>query len=152
MAETALPQFTDDEYEESFDRQQRAADRRRRFTTSIDIYLVLTVGALVAIGLMMIWSTTFFWADPQSALFLQQARNAIFGLIIMLILGVVDYHIWRRLAIPIMAVVLIALVCVLILPGVKVVFGSKRAFFDGAVQPSGMAQLAVVIYMAAWLS
>jgi cell division protein FtsW len=83
---------------------------------------------------------------------MQQARNAILGLIIMLVLSVIDYHVWRRLAIPIMAIVLVALVCVLILPGVKVVFGSKRAFFDGAVQPSGMAQLAVVIYMAAWLS
>src|SRR5215475_13368554 len=142
MAETALPQFTDDEYEESFERQQRAADRRRRFTASIDIYLVLTVGVLVSIGLMMIWSTTFFWSDPQSALFMQQARNAIIGLVVMLVLGVIDYHIWRRLAIPLMAVVVILLLAVLLLPGVKAVFGSRRAFFDGAVQPSGLAQLA----------
>src|SRR5215813_7854763 len=152
VGESALPRFVDDEYDDGYLREQRAVERRRRFTSTIDIYLVLTVGVLVAIGLMMVWSTTFFWSDPQSALFVQQARNAFIGLIAMLIIGAIDYHIWRRLAIPFMAAVLIALCLVLILPGVKVVFGAKRAFFDGAVQPSEVAMVAVVVYMSAWLS
>ncbi|MEP7289407.1 MAG: hypothetical protein ABI947_26965, partial [Chloroflexota bacterium] len=94
MSNTTVPQFTD-EYDEGFAREQRVAERRRRFTATIDIYLVLTVGILVAIGLMMVWSTTFFWSEPQSALFLQQARNAGIGLLIMLIIGAIDYRIWR---------------------------------------------------------
>jgi cell division protein FtsW len=101
---------------------------------------------------MMVWSTTFYWADPQSALFLQQARNAFIGAILMLVIGTIDYHIWRRLAIPLMAVVIIALVGLLVLPGIRVVFGARRAYFDGAVQPSEIAMFATVIYMAAWLS
>src|SRR5262249_52288699 len=124
----------------------------RRFTATIDIYLVLTVGVLVAIGLMMVWSTTFFWSDPQSAIFAQQARNAVIGIILMVVLALIDYRVWRRLAIPVMGVVMVALFGLLILPGVKTVFGARRAYFDGAVQPSEIAMQVVIIYMAAWLS
>src|SRR5437899_56690 len=110
MAETILPPQFVDEYEEGLIREQRVAERRRRFTATIDMYLVLTVGILVAIGLMMVWSTTFYWADPQSALFLQQARNAAFGLVIMFVLSAIDYRLWRRLAIPLMGAVVLALI------------------------------------------
>ncbi len=155
MANTTFPQYVDDvpegEYDESFERQQRV-NERRRLTTSLDLYLVVAVGVLIAIGLMMVWSTTFYWSDPQAAIFLQQARNAGIGFVIMLVLGTIDYRIWRRLAIPLMGVVMAALLILLILPGIKVVFNAKRAYFDGAVQPSEAAIVAVIVYMAAWLS
>ncbi len=152
MADTTLPPQFVDEYEEGLIREQRVAERRRRFTATIDMYLLLTVGMLVAIGLMMVWSTTFFWSDPPSALFGQQARNAIIGLIVMFVLSAIDYRIWRRLAIPLMGAVVLALLGLLILPGVKTIFGAKRAFFDGAVQPNEISTMVVVIYMAAWLA
>lgn len=155
MADTVLPpQFVEDGYEDGLVDQveQQVVERRRRFATKIDTYLVLTVGLLVAIGLMMVWSTTFFWSKPQSAIFLQQARNAVIGIIIMGVLGAIDYRIWRRLAIPLMGIVMLALLGLLILPGVKTIFGAKRAYFDGAVQPAEIATLIVVIYMAAWLA
>ncbi len=147
MAETTLPRFTDDEYED--DALQRAAERRRRFTAIIDLYLVLTVGILVSTGLMMVWSTTFYWSEPQSALFMQQLRNAAIGSVIMIIMGVIDYRVWRRLATPLMGGVILALIGVLLMPPL---FGARRAYFEGAVQPSEAAMLAVIIYMAAWLS
>ena len=150
MAETVLPpQYLD---EGELERGERPAQRRNRFTASMDMYLVLTVGVLVAIGLMMVWSTTFFWAEPQSAIFGQQARNAIIGIFVMVLLGAIDYRVWRRLVIPLMGVVMVSLVGLLILPGVKSIFGARRAYFDGAVQPSELAMLVVIIYMAAWLS
>jgi cell division protein FtsW len=153
MADTTLPpQYIDDEYDDAFELEQRVAERRRRFTATIDTYLVLTVGVLVAIGLMMVWSTTFFWSEPQSAIFMQQVRNAVIGFILMIVLTIIDYRIWRRLAIPMMGVVIVALLGLLVLPGVQARFGAKRAYFDGAVQPSESAMLAVIIYMAAWLS
>ena len=58
-------------------------------------------------------------------------------------------RVWRRLAIPLMGISGILLVGVLF---TAPVFGAKRAFFNGAVQPSEAAMLSVVIYMAAWLS
>jgi cell division protein FtsW len=153
MADTTLPpQFIDD-YDEGLIHEQRVAERRRRFTATIDMHMVLTVGVLVAIGLMMVWSTTFYWSSPEQwTLFAQQGRNTLIGLVIMFALSAIDYHIWRRLAISIMGVVLLLLVALLLLPGIEDRFGAKRAFFDGAVQPNEAATLAVVIYMAAWLS
>jgi cell division protein FtsW len=152
VVETTLPSNEADETfeEDELLLEQRAADRRRRFTASIDTYLVLTVGVLVAIGLMMVWSTTFFWSEPQSAIFLQQLRNAVLGIIAMFVVALIDYRIWRRLAIPLMGFTVVALIGVLLLGAER--FGAKRAYFDGAVQPSEIAVLAVVIYMAAWMS
>ncbi len=150
MSQTTVPpQFVDDDYEDDGVLEQRVAERRRRFTTTIDLYLVLTVGVLVSIGLMMVWSTTFYWSQPQSALFMQQLRNVVIGLVLMTVVGALDYHIWRRLAIPLMAGITVALVAVLLVPPV---FGARRAFFEGAVQPSELAMLAVIVYMAVWLS
>jgi cell division protein FtsW len=148
-ANPAAPQFID-EYDEAFERDQRAVERRRRFAVTIDFPLILTVGVLIAIGLMMIWSTTFFWAEPQGRLFQQQATNAVFGLALMLAVSVIDYHIWRKLATLLMGVALLLLVLVLLF-GTEV-FGARRAFFGGAVQPAEIASMIVVIYMAAWLS
>lgn len=152
MADTSLPieeiYFEDDE--ELL--QQRAVERRRRFAVTVDLYLVLTVGILVAIGLIMVWSTTFFWSEPQSAIFSQQLRNALFGFAIMIGLSLLNYRLLRRLAIPMMGGTFLALVGVLVLPGVEERFGARRAFFNGAVQPAELAQLTVVVYMAAWLA
>lgn len=132
---------------------ERAEQRKKRFVvSSIDLYLVLTVGVLVSIGLMMVWSTTFYWSEPQSRLFLQQVRNVVIGGLCMLAFGSLDYRIWKRLSVPLMGVLIIALLGLLVLPGIERVFGAKRAYFDGAVQPSEIAGLIVIIYMATWLA
>lgn len=151
MAEATLPpQLIEDD--EEFDVDERVAARRRRFTASIDIYLVLTVAILVSIGLMMVWSATLgFGQEEQQAIFLQQTRNAVLGVILMVVVGLIDYRVWRRLAIPLMGLVVLLLLG-LFLPGVQTIFGARRAYFSGAVQPSEFAIQVVIIYMAAWLS
>lgn len=153
MAVDALPPTFEELTEEDIQLlEARAAQRRRRFAVTIDLYLLLTVGILVAVGLMMVWSTTFFWSEPQAAIFLQQLRNAAFGFVLMFILSLIDYRRLRRLAIPAMGITVTLLFLVLVLPGVRVVFGARRAFFDGAVQPAEFAMLSVTLYMAAWLA
>lgn len=151
MANPAVPRFVEEEYDEAVVVRERVAEKRRHFTATIDLYLVLAVGVLISFGLMMVWSTTFFWSEPQSSIFMQQARNTVIGIVIMLVLSVIDYRIWRRLAIPLMLIMGLLLVGVL-LPVFKPVLGAQRAYFNGAVQPSEAAKLAVIIYMSAWLS
>ncbi|CAG0963007.1 putative peptidoglycan glycosyltransferase FtsW [Anaerolineae bacterium] len=146
----SLPQFIDDLPDEEELLEKRASERRRLFTASVDTYLLLTVGILVAIGLMMVWSTTFYWSEPQSAIFLQQLRNAFLGFVVMSILALIDYRLWRRMAIPMMGVTILLLAAVLVVG--DTVFGARRAFFGGAVQPAEVAALVVVIYMSAWLT
>jgi cell division protein FtsW len=149
---TFSPDLADDQYDDELLRQ-RAEERKKRFAVaaSFDVYLVLTVGALVAIGLMMVWSTTFYWAEPQSALFWQQMRNVGIGALVMGVLAIINYRVWKRLSVPLMGVLIVSLLGLVILP-IEPVFGAKRAYFEGAVQPSEIATLVVVIYMANWLS
>jgi len=153
MAESVLPTINEGfEDEVALRVEQRAAERRRRFTATLDTYLLLVTGTLIAIGLMMVWSTTFYWSDPQSALFMQQARNAGIGIVIMFVIAAIDYRFWRRLAIPLMGVMMLLLLGLVVLPSVQLRYGARRAYFNGAVQPSEVAVLCVVIYMAVWLS
>src|SRR5258708_40029099 len=65
----------------------------------------------------------------------------------------VDYHRYRALAVPLVALVVVLLVIVLV-PGIGVrAGGAARWLRAGAVglQPAELAKLALIIYLAAWL-
>lgn len=76
------------------------------------------------------------------------------GMIAMLFAIHVDYHVWRKLAVPILIVTIILLILVLI-PGLgKVVNGARRWLGFGSLylQPSEIAKLGMVIFSSASLS
>ncbi len=124
----------------------------------VDYVFLAIVVALLAIGLMMIFSVTFAPlvgqgdANPQAD-FVKQAGFALAGLALMLILMRIDYHVWGRYAIPLMAVTIGLLVLVLFMTPIN---GARRWLFPSAlgasVQPGEIAKFTVIIYMAAWLS
>lgn len=130
------------------------SERRVGFLASIDGYLIVVVTVLLAIGLMMVYSTTFDWSyqsfGSESLIFMQHARNAGIGVIFMLVLTAVDYRIWRRLSVLLLLLTIGALVAVLLF-GDKV-FNARRSLINGSFQPGELAELVIVIYMAAWLS
>ncbi len=125
-------------------------------TLDFDIYLVLAVFALLAFGLLMVYSTTFDWSylDFGSPLriFLKQVRSVVIGLGGLVVAWRMDYRILRdrRVAMAIMLVAIIALATLLILS--RNSGGPQRAFFQGSYQPGEAAKLAVIIYFAAWLA
>jgi cell division protein FtsW len=129
-------------------------ERVRFGSGRIDYVLLLTVAALLFIGLMMVYSTTFDWSYAETGnpitFLMRQALWVVLGLVLMAVLSRVDYLWWRRLAVPVMGVSLVLLVLVLGFGSVR--FGAQRTFLNGSVQPSEPAKLAVVIYIAAWLS
>lgn len=129
-------------------------DQRKRFAATLDPYLVTVISGLLAIGLMMVYSTTFDWSyqtyGSDSVIFMQHVRNLIIGVTIMLLLTFIDYRIWRRFAIWMLLVVISMLVAVLIFGDDT--FGARRALINGSYQPGEAAELVIVIYMAAWLS
>jgi cell division protein FtsW len=132
----------------------RPIEREEGASGQIDYVLVITVAALLLLGLMMVYSTTFDWAyaltgQPASFLIRQTVWTGL-GLIGLVILTQLDYIWWRRLAVPIMGVALLLLILVLVLGSEK--FGAQRAFLNGSIQPSEPAKLAIIIYVAAWLS
>jgi cell division protein FtsW len=132
----------------------RRVERARSATSQVDYVLLLAVAALLLIGLMMAYSTTFDWSYSETSnplsYFIKQTGWVILGLVVMMLVARMDYTWWRRLAVPIMAGAVLSLLLVLIF-GSKI-FGAQRSFLNGSIQPSEPAKLAIIIYVAAWLS
>lgn len=110
-----------------------------------DLPLLAIVGVMLAFGLVMVFSATYFRAGAYY--FQRQLGWVALGLVVMFILARVPIGWWPRLAIPMMIAALISLAAVYLLSDER--FGSRRTFF-GSIQPSEFAKLAVAVYVAAW--
>jgi len=122
----------------------------------LDVYLMLTVAGLLALGLLMVYSTTFDWSFLTTGspirIFLNQIRSAIIGLVALIVAWRIDYR-WLRnryIATVIMLGTILALGGVLLLN--NEVLGAQRSFLNGSLQPGEPAKLAVIIYFGAWLA
>ncbi len=119
--------------------------------------LALITGALVAFGLLSVYSASSYVAQveglPDSHYFFQQVSRAGVGLLALIVASLIDYRIYRRLSWPILAVTVLLLIP-LLLPGTEAFAprwnGARRWLQLGAtVQPSELAKIAVVIWTAA---
>lgn len=132
----------------------RTVERRRSFIATLDRPAVIVVAILLAIGLMMVYSTTFDWSyqlyGTEATIFLQHARNTVYGIGLVVGLILVDYRRLRRFAILFLVVTFALLIGVLLFGDDT--FGAKRSFFNGSYQPGELAELIIIVYIAAWLS
>src|SRR5439155_12180057 len=125
-------------------------------TTSYDLWLALVVLALTLIGIAMVYSASGMRAldtvdDPRYYLG-WQTLWAVLGLGGMVAAMRIDYHRYRGMVVPRLAVVVLLLVVVLI-PGIGVrAGGAARWLRLGAfgLQPAELAKLALILYLAAW--
>ena len=118
-----------------------------------DVVLVAVVIALGIFGLLMLSSASpdfsnQVYGSPTLILNKQLLWMAIGGLAAFL-LSRVDYHLWQRLAVPLMGLTVILLITVLLTNDVRNY--AVRTFFGGSVQPSELAKLATIIYLSVWL-
>jgi cell division protein FtsW len=124
-----------------------------------DYVLLLAVAGLVAIGILMVYSSSairgYIIADDTLAYVGPQALWVVLGGIALVVTSRLDYRYWRVLSIPLYGIALVLLVLVL-LPGVgRVVGGAARWLALGPlppVHPAEFAKLALVIYLAHWLA
>lgn len=119
-----------------------------------DYLLIITVAALLIVGLMMIYSATFALGyqlhEQPTYYFIRQLLWMGVGLLAMIVAARIEYHTWRRFSIPIMTVTMLLLMLVLVIGDVR--FGGQRWLFKGSIQPSELSKLAIIIYIADWLS
>jgi cell division protein FtsW len=132
-----------------------AAEGKRTLFAFLDPYIVAITLMLVAIGGMMVYSTTFDWSfqdfdGNSAAIFFNQFRWMLVGIGVAFVLSLIDYRIWKRFAVPLLLGIIGVLLAVLLFSDLR--FGARRAFLNGSYQPSEMAELILIIYMAAWLS
>lgn len=119
-----------------------------------DYLLIIAVAALLIVGLMMIYSATFALGyqlyDQPTYYFIRQLLWVGLGSLVLIVCARIEYHTWRRFSIPIMVVNILLLGLVLLVA--NSVFGGYRWLLNGSVQPSELTKVAMVIYIAAWLS
>ncbi len=124
----------------------------------IDVTLFACVLALVAIGLVMIYSASSIVAYDRmddSAYFLKrQAMWIGLGLAAMWLARSVHYQRLRRLTIPLLLLAMLLMVLVLV-PGIGRVAGGARRWITvgpASFQPVEVAKLALVLYLAHFVS
>lgn len=139
----------------------RRSDRQARWRAGLgsapgqyDIWLLVIVATLVGLGLVMVFSASFtqanrFFEEPTYYL-LRQLRWVAVGLVAMAALALLDYRTLRRLSLILMAGTVLVLLAVLIFGTDSL--GSRRHLIGTSVQPSEIAKLTIIIYIAYWLS
>ncbi len=126
---------------------------RRPLRMPIDVPLLIITISLVVFGLLMVYSASADFSYRLNGqpmyFFKRQIGWVIVGLIIAIGLSFANYHWWRKLALPAMAVVLIGLIIVLFVRDER--FGAARSLSGGSYQPSELAKLMLIIYLSVWL-
>ncbi|MGD8519198.1 MAG: FtsW/RodA/SpoVE family cell cycle protein, partial [Anaerolineae bacterium] len=115
---------------------------------SPDWILLGAVAALIAIGLMVVYSSTF---DLGYRLYGDEAhffrRQLIFmgiGAVAMIVAMRMHYRHWMKISLPLMALTVIVLIIMAAL--------QERLLLQQSVSPVEIAKLAVVIYIGHWLA
>jgi cell division protein FtsW len=119
--------------------------------------LLLVTVSLVAFGVAAVYGASSIVAvqsgEPGSAFALRQLVGAVIGGMLLFLAARVDYHLWQRVAWPLLGVVSLLLL-ILLLPFASAVVleinGSRRWIGVGAVsfQPSEFAKFAVLAWTA----
>jgi cell division protein FtsW len=130
-------------------------------TRKPDYILFAAIGFLVTLGLVMVYSASFVEGyilhGTQYYYVIRQSIGALIGGVGLLVMMRIHYLTWRRYSVHILGGALLLLVLVLILPASITEVNNSRAWirFGGgffSIQPSEIAKLALIIYIADWLS
>ena len=129
-----------------------APPRPRRSKTFVGLLVVITM--LNLLGMVMVLSASSVSAlDTYGSTWtiaLRQGGWLLAGTAVGILLMRADYHRWRRLAVPLLGLSVFLLVLVLV-PGVgRNINGASRWLGYGpfSIQPSELAKLAVLLFMA----
>lgn len=122
------------------------------------IYLFISVLILSIFGLIMIYSSSYIWAEYKFndayKYVKQQGLFLIVGTILMYYISKIDYHIYEKKAMKIFGICIVLLILVLI-PGIGSVRNGSRSWFgigSFGIQPSEFAKLSLIILTSRYLS
>jgi cell division protein FtsW len=125
---------------------------RRSWTLGFDAWLLLLVAVMIAFGLVMVysasWDVSYRLYQDSAAIFRRQLGNLAFAMTAMIVAAWIPLRWLRRLALPIMGASVLLLIAALVLSAGG---APRRAILGGSVQPSEMATLALIIYLAVWM-
>jgi len=121
---------------------------------AVDKWLLLAVVGLLVVGVTMVLSTSYLYADERFAdgtyFFRKQLIALGAGAVGLIACSLLSAPVYRRLAYPLLGLTVLILILVAV-PGIGVLRGGARrwlAFAGFAFQPAELAKLALVIYLA----
>lgn len=131
-----------------------AAPGQRIKTKGGDLILIAGVVALCVFGLLMLFSASpdyslFNYDGKPYFVFNKQVLWMALGALVVFVASRLDYHLVQKIAVPAMGITIVLLIAVLLRGEERL--NSVRSFFGGSVQPSELAKLVTVIYLAVWL-
>jgi len=119
-----------------------------------DRWLFFAVIALLGIGITMVLSTSYLYAQERFSdgtfLFRKQLIAIGVGVVALLVSTAIPPTMYRRLAYPLLGGTLLVLILVLV-PGIGVVHGGARRWISlgsFVFQPAELAKLSLVLYLA----
>ena len=120
----------------------------------VDTLFFLSVVSLIVFGLIVVWSASYDFSklifDDSMHIFYRQLLVLAIGLVGMVFLAFFDYHRIKDYALPAMIIVIVSLLLVLAFGDLRL--GAKRTLLRGSLQPSEMAKMVMIVYLAVWLS
>ncbi len=121
--------------------------RYDKITNNIDWGLLTTTLAIMAIGLLCVYSAV---RVSQISIFFKQLMWICAGTVIMIIAFAVDYRVHMRLAWPLYSMMVLGLLLVLVIG--REIGGARRWISIGplGLQPSELAKIIIIIWMAYW--
>jgi cell division protein FtsW len=119
--------------------------------------LTLSVAGLIALGLVMLFSTSAFAEESKSDMYFFVKRQGMWlcvGLVVAMVASFVDYHFWIKYWWAFFAAAALLLVLCFIPPIGLRINGSSRwiNLGFGVVQPSELAKIASIFFLAWWFS
>ncbi|MBQ3021136.1 MAG: stage V sporulation protein E [Bacilli bacterium] len=124
----------------------------------IDYKLFICVIVLAIFGTIMIYSSSYIWAeykfDDAFKYMKNQALFLVIGIVLMFFLSKLNYNFYKKKSNLIILICFLLLILVLI-PGIGVVRNGSRSWFGVGgfgIQPSEAAKIGLVIFVAKYLS
>lgn len=110
---------------------------RRRTRIRTDVPIILVIATIVIFGLLMLYSASsdislLVFGNP-TYIFRRQIIWLLVGGLAAIFLNYFDYHKFRRLLLPMLLTLWVALVAVLIIKDVR--FNASRTLLGGSIQP-----------------
>ncbi len=124
----------------------------------IDITFLSIVLILLTVGLVMLFSASYAYSleyyDSSYRFISRQALFAAIGVVLMLLVSRIDYHVWRKFAWVIFGVSTVLLIILLILPPMVSGMEVKRWFVVGPInfQPSEVAKFAIILLFSSLIA
>ncbi|WP_297713094.1 putative lipid II flippase FtsW [Clostridium sp.] len=126
--------------------------KRKSKINSVNPYILYSVLALVAIGIIMVFSASYYdalYKHKDVFYFLKKELTwAPIGLVALVVMMLIDYHTWKRFTVGAYLVTVVALVAVLLV-GSNINGATRWLRIAGvSFQPSELAKYVIVFFLA----